>query len=91
MAQIIRRRLTVTGRVQGVFFRDCTREHAQSAGVSGSVRNRDDGAVEVVLEGAPDAVERVIAFCRQGPRRADVREVEVVSEQPEGLTAFEVD
>ncbi|HEX8976762.1 MAG TPA: acylphosphatase [Solirubrobacteraceae bacterium] len=86
---VIRRRLIIHGRVQGVFFRDCTRAQATAAGVAGSARNRDDGTVEVVLEGPPEAVERVIAFCRRGPDRARVRNVEVSSEQPQGLASFE--
>jgi acylphosphatase len=84
----IRRRLIVHGRVQGVFFRDATRRTAQREGVAGSASNRSDGTVEVVLEGPPGAVERVIAFCREGPDSARVKEVEVTSEEPEGLTSF---
>jgi acylphosphatase len=87
----IRRRLIVHGRVQGVFFRDATRRTAQREGVAGSAGNRCDGTVEVVLEGPPGAVERVIAFCREGPDSARVEEVEVASEEPEGLTSFATD
>ena len=78
------------GRVQGVFFRDTLRRLAAEAGVAGRARNRDDGAVEVVLEGEPDAVERLVAFCRTGPERARVDRAEVVEEEPEGLSGFEV-
>jgi acylphosphatase len=85
----IRRRLIVRGRVQGVFFRDSTREHAASTGVAGSARNRDDGTVEVVLEGPPDAVERMTAFCRRGPGQARVVDIEVITEDPRGLTSFD--
>jgi acylphosphatase len=87
---IIRRRVVVRGQVQGVFFRDWTREQAQAAGVAGSARNLQEGAVEVILEGSPGAVERVLAFCRTGPRQAEVREVEVSEEDPQGLEGFEV-
>jgi acylphosphatase len=86
----VRRRVVIHGDVQGVFFRDSTRERAESQGVSGWVRNRDDGAVEAVLEGEPRAVERVIEFVRSGPRQAEVAEVEVSEEEPEGLSGFEV-
>jgi acylphosphatase len=86
----IRRRVIVHGRVQGVFFRDSTREAAQREGVAGSASNRGDGTVEVVLEGPPGAVERVIAFCREGPDSARVADVEVVTEAPDGLTSFDV-
>jgi acylphosphatase len=85
-----RRRVVVNGRVQGVFFRDSTRDRAQSRGVAGWVRNRDDGAVEAVFEGDDDAVESMVRFAREGPGRADVDDVEVVEEKPEGLTGFDV-
>jgi len=83
-------RVIVHGRVQGVFFRDTTRRRAEAQGAAGWVRNRPDGTVEAVFEGDPDAVEAVIAFCREGPRGAGVERVEVSEEEPEGLTAFEV-
>ncbi|MBV8955007.1 MAG: acylphosphatase [Solirubrobacterales bacterium] len=88
--QRVRRRIVVDGRVQGVFFRDSTRERATAHNVAGWVRNRPDGAVEAVLEGEPDAVERVIRFFRTGPPRAEVRTVEISEEEPEGLTGFDV-
>ena len=55
--------MVVNGRVQGVFFRDSTRQQAREHGVAGWVSNRSDGAVEAVLEGTPGAVERVLSFC----------------------------
>ena len=76
-AETIRRRLLVHGRVQGVFYRDSTREAAENEGVGGWAANRADGSVEVVLEGLPDAVEAVIGFCRIGPMSADVSSVDV--------------
>jgi acylphosphatase len=82
-ADAIRRRVVVRGDVQGVFFRDSTRHEAESRGVSGSVTNRSDGAVEAVFEGSPDAVEAMVAFCQSGPSRAHVEDVEVTEEQPE--------
>ena len=87
---MIRRRAIVKGDVQGVFFRDSTRERAQSRGVNGWVSNRPDGSVEAVFEGEPDAVESMLRFVREGPRRAEVRNVEVTEEEPEGLSGFEV-
>jgi acylphosphatase len=85
----VRRRVVVRGRVQGVFFRDSTRRRAESLGVSGWACNRDDGAVEVVAEGEPDAVQALVAFVSEGPRRAEVDDVEVREEEPEGLSGFE--
>jgi len=87
---VIRRRVIVHGRVQGVFFRDSLRRLAQQRGVSGSVANRWDGTVEAVLEGDDEAVERLVEFAHQGPRGAQVESVEVFNEEPEGLSGFAV-
>jgi acylphosphatase len=87
---MIRRRVIARGLVQGVFFRDSTRRLAQRHGVSGWVSNRADGAVEAVFEGEADAVERLIAFSREGPRGAQVESVEVTEEELEGLSGFAV-
>lgn len=87
---MIRRRVTVHGFVQGVFFRDTVRRHALAAAVSGWVRNNRDGTVEAVFEGDTDAVERLVAFCREGPRGARVERVLVVDEPPEGLAGFRI-
>jgi acylphosphatase len=80
----VRRKVVVRGDVQGVFFRDSTRKEAEARGVSGSVTNRSDGAVEAGFEGSREAVEAMIAFCREGPSRAQVEDVEVTEEEPEG-------
>ena len=86
----VRRRVVAYGRVQGVFFRDSCDRMARSAGVSGSVRNRNDGAVEAVFEGEPETVDRMVAWMRQGPRRAYVERVEVIEEEPVGESSFRV-
>ncbi|MFH0897927.1 MAG: acylphosphatase [Candidatus Bathyarchaeota archaeon] len=72
-----RARIIVSGRVQGVFFRDRTRAKAQEAGVTGWVRNLRNGRVEAVFEGEKEGVETMILFCKRGPPGALVREVEV--------------
>jgi acylphosphatase len=54
------------------------------------VRNTPEGTVEAVFEGDPDAVERLVEFCRRGPSRAEVTSAQVMDEEPEGLTGFEV-
>jgi acylphosphatase len=87
---MIRRRVIVHGRVQGVFFRDSTRRMAQQRGVAGWVSNRRDGDVEAVGEGDAEAVERLVAFTGEGPRGAQVERVEVSEEEPEGLTGFRI-
>jgi acylphosphatase len=86
----IRRRAIVHGTVQGVFFRDSTRERANAHGVAGWVANRSDGAVEAILEGPPDAVQRVLRFLHTGPPHASVDHVDVSDEEPEGLTGFTI-
>lgn len=87
----VRRRVVVRGNVQGVFFRDSTRREADRRGVSGWVRNRDDGAVEAVFEGPADAVDALVEWCRWGPSRAEVEAMDVsVEEEPDGLEGFEV-
>jgi acylphosphatase len=82
--------VVVKGRVQGVFFRDSTRREALRHGVVGWVCNRADGAVEAVFEGAPEAVEALVEFCKRGPRGAEVDSVETTEEPAEGLSGFEV-
>jgi acylphosphatase len=87
---VIRRRVVIYGRVQGVFFRDTARREAESRGVAGWVTNRPDGAVEAVFEGEREAVEAMIRICEQGPGRAEVERVEVSEEEPEGLQGFAI-
>jgi acylphosphatase len=85
-----RRRVVVHGFVQGVYFRDTVRRQAVTRGVAGWVRNNRDGTVEAVFEGEADAVEQLIALCRDGPRGARVDHVDVVEETPEGLSGFAI-
>lgn len=85
---MIRRRLIVHGRVQGVGFRWAIARAAESRGVSGWAANRADGTVEAVLEGDPDAVESVVRLSREGPRGAQVDRVDVAEEEPEALRGF---
>lgn len=83
-------RVVITGRVQGVWFRDSMREVARRERVNGWVRNRSDGAVEAELEGGPDAVARVVAWSQDGPPRARVDAVEVSELPLAGDTSFRV-
>lgn len=76
--------LYVSGRVQGVWFRQGTAQQAQALGLTGWVRNLSDGRVEVVAEGEPWRLERLIAYCHDGPPLARVEEVEVVEEPATG-------
>ena len=86
----MRKRVVVQGAVQGVFFRDTTRRLAQQHGIAGWVRNNPDGTVEAVFEGDEEAVARLVAFAREGPRGARVQRVDVYDEENEGLSSFTV-
>ena len=86
----IRRRVVVHGLVQGVFFRDSCRREARTLQATGWIRNNDDGTVEAVFEGDPDAVANLVEWAHAGPPGAQVSRVEMVEEQPEGLSDFRV-
>jgi acylphosphatase len=88
--ETVRLRVVVKGRVQGVWFRDSCRERAREESVGGWVRNRGDGAVEAEFEGAPAAVERMVAWCRSGPARARVDTVDVTTVPISGDRRFRV-
>ena len=85
---MVRCRVLVSGRVQGVFFRDACRRIAEEHGVTGWVRNLPDGRVEAVFEGPAEKVRRLVDWTHQGPRLAIVQAVTVEAEPPEGLDAF---
>ena len=91
MANEERARVLVSGRVQGVSFRDATRTQAEQFGLNGWVRNTEDGRVEAVFEGEPDAVRQMVEWCESGPSSADVENVSVENETPSGdPSGFEV-
>jgi acylphosphatase len=68
--------LRISGKVQGVFFRESARVEASRLGLTGWVRNRSDGTVEAVVEGEPDPLEDFIRWCHRGPTQARVTGVE---------------
>ncbi|MCD6280699.1 MAG: acylphosphatase [Deltaproteobacteria bacterium] len=74
--------VTISGRVQGVWFRASTREEALKLGVNGWVRNTPDGCVEVFMQGSEDAVDRLLAWCYHGPPGARVDDVQVKATSP---------
>lgn len=87
----VARRVVVTGRVQGVFFRASTRDRARDAGVAGWVRNRPDGAVEAHLEGPVDAVEQLEEWIRGGgPPDATVDDLATEEVTPMGAESFTI-
>ncbi|HEX7309761.1 MAG TPA: acylphosphatase [Gaiellaceae bacterium] len=80
--------MTVRGSVQGVGFRYSLRERARSRDIAGWVRNNPDGSVEAVFEGAPEAVDALVAWCHRGPAGARVDDVSVELEAPSGERGF---
>ncbi|WP_456845348.1 acylphosphatase [Cellulomonas sp. P5_C6] len=88
---MIRHRVVVHGFVQGVGYRWSLSREARRLGVQGWVRNRADGTVEAVLEGADEAVDALEQWCRSGPGGAGVSGVDVTNEEPEGLTGFAIE
>ena len=76
MTERVTRRLLVSGRVQGVWFRESMRQQAEHLGITGWVRNRADGSVEAVVQGSADAVESITRWSHRGPEQARVESVE---------------
>ena len=85
-----RKHVQIYGFVHGVGFRVAVERMATSRRVAGWVRNRPDGTVEAVFEGEVEDVEALVAFCRRGPRGADVERVDVEAGSPEGLPGFRI-
>ena len=82
--------LTITGKVQGVWYRGSTQRKARKLGLCGFVCNRPDGSVYAEVEGPAAAVQALIDWCQQGPELAVVEKVEVVEGEPQGFQQFEV-
>jgi acylphosphatase len=87
---VVRYRVLISGRVQGVFFRDSCRRLAEQHGVAGWVRNLPDGQVEAVFEGPAEEVRHLVDWAHTGPRLAAVSDIAVQPEPPEGLAAFHI-
>ena len=90
MADNVRAHVYISGDVQGVFFRQEASSRARTRNVNGWIRNLSDGRVEAAFEGASEAVESMIRWCREGPRRATVSDVLVEWEDPSGEAGFRV-
>lgn len=86
----IARDVVISGQVQGVFFRDCTRREANRLGVTGWVRNCADGTVQAHLEGPAAAVAELVLWCREGPRHATVEDLRVSEAEPAGHAHFQI-
>ena len=82
--------LIVSGRVQGVFFRDNTRKKAIELGLNGYAKNLPDGNVEVVAQGDEDKLKKLIEFIKKGPGIAIVENIQIKNKEPENFKNFEV-
>ncbi|HMG46664.1 MAG TPA: acylphosphatase [Allosphingosinicella sp.] len=85
----VTRRVRIHGRVQGVFYRGWSVDNARALRLDGWVRNRRDGSVEMLLAGSEEAVEAMIARCREGPPAARVERIEVAESDDAAPAGFE--
>ncbi len=82
--------IKVHGTVQGIFFRKFTKQKANELGIKGSVRNAEDGTVEIEAEASPETLITFINWCHHGPERAVVNKVEVIESPSKNFTSFEI-
>ena len=90
MVNMICKRISITGKVQGVFFRASTKDKADELGVTGEVRNLPDGGVEVIACGQEGQVAQLVAWCHDGPPRAKVEQVVVEEAAERRFEGFKV-
>jgi acylphosphatase len=88
---MVRARLFIEGRVQGVFYRASCRREGEARGLAGWVRNLPDGRVETLLQGPKEAVEDMIKWCFRGPEDAQVTNIDVTYEEArDDLSGFRI-
>ena len=83
-------RISVSGRVQGVYFRVSAKQKALDLGVRGFVQNDSDGTVSVEVEGEPNAVEQMVSWCKKGPGLARVKAIEVTELPARNFVSFDI-
>ena len=83
--------LSIKGRVQGVFYRESAKREATRLGVTGWVKNKPDGSVELLACGTEDTVQKLVEWCKTGPPLAKVTEVTVTEVEPQVFDAFTVE
>lgn len=74
-------RVIIKGHVQGVFFRANIQKRAVELDIGGYAKNNEDGSVECIFEGDADDIEEIVEFCKEGPRKAKISDVEVIEEK----------
>lgn len=82
--------LIIKGKVQGVFYRACAREEAEKLGITGWIKNTREGNVEAMINGDQKDIYRYISWCRKGPSRARVENVEVIRVEDREFEGFKV-
>lgn len=82
--------LIITGKVQGVFFRESARKVAEKLHIKGWIQNTPDGNVEAIISGAVKDIDKFVAWCRKGPERAEVKDVQAKQVSQINFTRFEV-
>ena len=80
--------IIVKGRVQGVYYRQTTQEKAIALGITGTVRNLPDRSVKIMATGSREQLDKLLAWCRQGPSRAEVSSVESTTEELRSFPDF---
>ncbi len=83
-------RLYITGAMQGIFFRQFIKDHADSNNVKGFMRFLEDGRTEIFLEGQGENVDKMISICSQGPKYAQIRNVEQKQEKLQDFKEFKI-
>ena len=82
--------ITVSGKVQGVFYRQSTKEKAEELGITGKVMNLENGDVQVIASGQEEKINQLIEWCRKGPSRALVYGIEIKELPPEDFSYFKI-
>lgn len=83
-------RIFISGIVQGVFFRAFAKEQADNLGLTGYVKNLEDGRLEIIIEGYENDVNRMIEACKKGPRGSRVRDIEIEKLTHQGFESFRI-
>jgi acylphosphatase len=83
--------LIIHGKVQGVFYRASAREKAEALGITGWVKNTDEGAVEMIATGSQHQLDEFISWCRKGPSKAVVTKIAVHDLQEQSFNRFSIE
>lgn len=82
--------IIVKGKVQGVYYRQTTQEKAMALGITGTARNLPDRSVKIIATGTREQLDKLLAWCRQGPSRAEVSGIETKDEELRSFPDFRI-